>query len=68
VIAGVSPAVIDFSLNYIGIWANTPLTRFLTGFVLGLTLSSLLVPGIWELVDLGAARLRSRCAPMFGGS
>jgi uncharacterized membrane protein len=65
---GVLPALIDFCLNYIGIWTNTPSTRFATGFVLGLTLSALLVLGVAELIDRSEARLRSRSVPAFGGS
>lgn len=44
------PLLTDALLPLTGIWANTPVSRFVTGFTFGAMLSSLLVPGVSELL------------------
>lgn len=44
-----APTVIDFLLEYFGIWENTHLSRFLTASVLGIGIAFFLVPGIIEI-------------------
>jgi uncharacterized membrane protein len=43
------PLVIDFSLTYFGVWANTHLTRFATGALLGAVAVFYVIPGLVEL-------------------
>jgi len=44
------PLVIDFSLGYFQLWANTHLTRFITGALLGSVAVFYIVPGLIEMV------------------
>jgi len=50
-LAAILPLVIDVLAPYSGIWTNTYLSRFATGFVFGILISSLLVRGLAELFD-----------------
>jgi uncharacterized membrane protein len=45
----VVPLAVDFSLGYFDIWANTQLTRFLTGALLGIVAVFYVMPGLVEL-------------------
>lgn len=45
----VAPTAIDFSLGFFGIWANTHLSRLLTGALLGATAAFFIVPGLIDL-------------------
>ena len=61
---GTIPMLIDALLPFTGIWANTPWSRFATGFAFGAMLSTLLVPGVSELFPRnlsGLLRARVRC-------
>jgi uncharacterized membrane protein len=49
------PLAIDFSLGYFDIWANTQLTRFSTGALLGIVAVFYVMPGLVEL-SLWSAR------------
>jgi hypothetical protein len=52
------PLAVDWSLGYFELWANTHLSRFLTGALLSSVAAFYIVPG---LVDLGQSiRRRSR--------
>ena len=53
--AAAAPTVVDFALGYFGIWANTHLSRSLTGALLGAVGAVYVVPG---LVDLSGANWR----------
>jgi uncharacterized membrane protein len=53
------PLAIDFSLGYFGIWANTHLSRLLTGALLGAVSVFYIMPG---LVQLSASDWRSLLA------
>jgi uncharacterized membrane protein len=64
---GTLPMLIDALLPSTGIWTNTPLSRFATGFAFGATLSSLLVPGVAELFSQGPRRLLRAQARHFHG-
>ncbi|HXM34857.1 MAG TPA: DUF2085 domain-containing protein [Pyrinomonadaceae bacterium] len=44
-----APLAIDFSLGFFDIWANTHLSRFLTGFLLGAVAVFYVMPGFIEL-------------------
>jgi len=50
-LAAILPLVIDVLAPYSGIWTNTYLSRFATGFVFGILISSLLVRGLAEFLD-----------------
>jgi len=54
---GTLPLLIDALLPLTGIWTNTPWSRFVTGFAFGAMLSSLLVPGVSELLSRSPRRL-----------
>ncbi len=43
------PIGVDFSLGFFGIWANTHLSRFLTGAILGAACGIFIVPALIEL-------------------
>ena len=49
------PMAVDFFLGYFGIWDNTHLSRFLTGFLLGGVVVFFVMPGLLE-IDLVAWR------------
>jgi len=51
VICGVAPLLIDAMLQFSGIWANTPVSRCLTGLLFGAMLSSLVLPALAELSE-----------------
>jgi uncharacterized membrane protein len=53
---GTLPLLMDALLPFTGIWTNTPWSRFATGFVFGAMLSSLLVPGVSELLTQSLRR------------
>jgi hypothetical protein len=54
VLLGLVPLGADWLLPSAGLWTNTPWSRFLTGAAFGIMISSLLIPGVSELL---AARL-----------
>ncbi len=43
------PMGIDWSLTFLGIWENTPLSRFVTGLILGVACSTFIVPALVEI-------------------
>ncbi len=51
-----APLALDFSLNFLGIWENTHLSRFLTGALLGGVAVFYIMPG---LIDLSLKDWRS---------
>ena len=52
------PLAIDFSLGYFNIWANTHLSRFVTGALLGSVAVFYIVPGLIEIaLKLKASRV-----------
>jgi uncharacterized membrane protein len=57
VLAATAPLFLDFLLSCFGLWTNTAASRFSTGLLFGLMLSSLLVRGVAELLD-ESSRLR----------
>lgn len=50
------PIAIDWALTIFGIWANTHLTRFVTGLVLGFACATFIVPALVEIARNLAAR------------
>lgn len=54
------PLLIDFSLGYLGIWANTYLSRFLTGALLGSVAVFFIMPGLVQLSQMIARHARPR--------
>ena len=50
IIAAMVPLLIDVVLPLIGLWDNTPASRFLTGHFFGVMLGSIFLQGILELV------------------
>lgn len=46
------PMGVDFSLTFFGIWENTHLSRFLTGWILGAACALFIVPALVELFGL----------------
>jgi uncharacterized membrane protein len=51
VLAATIPLALDALLPYIGLWANTGLSRFLTGLWFGIPTASLLVRGVEEFLN-----------------
>ena len=47
---GLVPMCADWLLPFAGLWTNTPGSRFVTGLAFGIVLSSLLIPGVSELM------------------
>jgi uncharacterized membrane protein len=66
VLLGIAPVIIDFSLASLGVCANTPTSRLVTGFLLGAILSSLSVSGIAELFARRLPRSASRGSSALG--
>lgn len=61
--AAAAPTVIDFSLGFFGIWANTHTSRFLTASILGIVSAFYIVPGLVDLSGfLGRRSATSRVA------
>jgi uncharacterized membrane protein len=58
-LVGITPVTIDFAVGLLGIWANTHLSRFLTGALCGAVCAFFVVPGLmnWHL------RRQKRAAP-----
>ena len=44
------PIAVDWSLTVFGIWENTHLSRFLTGFILGAACATFIVPALVEIL------------------
>lgn len=63
---GAVPITIDFALGFSGIWANTHLSRFATGALLGATCAFYVVPGLLDLARLVWRRIFAR--PLSGKS
>jgi uncharacterized membrane protein len=61
VLTAAVPLLVDALLPLTGIWNNSAATRFGTGFMFGIMLSSLLIPAAGELMGT-APRLRRRLA------
>ena len=53
------PILVDWSLGFTGIWANTHLTRFLTGALLGTVCALYVVPGLMDLLQMDWRRFFS---------
>jgi uncharacterized membrane protein len=50
VLAASGPLLLDVVLPYAGLWSSTAASRFLTGFVFGVMLMTLLLPGTGEIL------------------
>lgn len=51
VLCGTAPLILDVFLQSAGLWTNTPVSRFITGLLFGIMLSSLAVPALAELAE-----------------
>ena len=47
--ASLIPITVDWSLTIFGIWENTHLTRFVTGFILGFACATFIVPAVVDI-------------------
>ena len=54
-----APTLVDWSLAYTGIWANTHLSRFSTGALLGAVCALYVVPGLMDLLQIDWRRFFS---------
>ena len=69
VIACTALLMCDAVLPILGIWTNTPASRFLSGLFFGAMLSTLLVPGIAELLrGFPWPHLQSHAPDIHGGT
>jgi uncharacterized membrane protein len=59
VIAAV-PIGVDWFLGFAGIWANTHLSRFLTGAFLGVVCAFFVLPGLLDMLEIDWRRFFSR--------
>ena len=50
------PIALDATLPFLGLWTNTPLTRFSTGLLFGTMVATLLYAGVMEIADAVCAR------------
>lgn len=50
------PIFVDWALGFSGIWANTHLSRFLTGALLGTVCALFVVPGLLDLLQVNWRR------------
>ncbi|MDT4969040.1 MAG: hypothetical protein QOJ64_3777 [Acidobacteriota bacterium] len=55
-----APAVLDFALDYLGIWQNTRLTRSLSGALLGSVVAFYVVPALLDMIRMSPGWSRSR--------
>jgi uncharacterized membrane protein len=46
------PISVDWSLGFLGIWANTHLSRFLTGALLGVVCALFVMPGLIDALEI----------------
>lgn len=53
------PIGIDWSLTMFGIWENTQLSRFVTGFILGFACATFIVPALVEIKRNMSAKRRT---------
>lgn len=53
------PLLVDFSLGYFNIWANTHASRFITGALLSSVAVFYIIPGLVELTTMIEGRSRS---------
>lgn len=69
VIVAVIPMLLDAGLPSLGLWSNTPMSRFSTGLLFGIMLSSLLIPAISEFIsELRCKRRSYRTSCTQGGA
>ena len=54
------PMGVDWSLGFFDVWANTHLSRFLTGAILGTACGLFIVPALVELFQLAASRRQGK--------
>ena len=54
------PMGVDWSLGFFGIWANTHLSRFITGAILGAACGLFIVPALVELFQLLASKRQGK--------
>lgn len=55
------PITIDWSLTVFGIWENTHISRFVTGFILGVACAVFIIPALVEVIrNLSFRRARSQ--------
>lgn len=52
------PMALDWSLDVLGIWANTHFTRLATGLILGVACALFIVPAVIEVAELRLAKSR----------
>jgi uncharacterized membrane protein len=50
------PMVVDVSINALGIWENTHLSRIITGLILGFACATFIVPALVEITRNFTAR------------
>jgi len=50
-LAAIFPLAADFLISYSGLWTNTCVSRFATGLIFGIVVSSLFVRGLAEFLD-----------------
>jgi uncharacterized membrane protein len=67
ILAATAPLVLDFLAPFTGIWTNTAGSRFVTGLLFGIMLSSLLVPAIAEFMDEVRSRFSGARSDALGG-
>jgi uncharacterized membrane protein len=69
VVGATVPLVLDALLPIAGFWTNTPWSRFSSGLLFGTMLSTLLLPGIMELLNqVPWQRTHSHASVLDGGS
>lgn len=52
------PMAIDFSLGFIGVWANTHWSRFLSGAILGAACAVFVLPALVEIAQIFAGKIK----------
>ncbi len=68
VYVGIMPILLDAGLDAAGFWANSPMSRFVSGALFGALLSPLLLAGISEFVHDLVNRPSSPAADPLGGN
>jgi uncharacterized membrane protein len=67
VCAATAPLVLDVFAPLTGLWSNTPASRFVTGLLFGMMLSSLLVPAMGDFIREMRCRIKRLDADAIGG-
>ena len=61
-IVAAAPTIIDFALNFFGLWSNTHLSRLMTGALLGAVSAFYVIPGLVDLSQIDWRRFLARPA------